>query len=689
MGRIEKQFRKQMSKPGAFKFMSLRRHTLGLILVASLFGSSAQASNLSCAVLPQLFSLYFRFHYVHRTMTDEIKTHTVDQFIKTIDPSKTLLLQGQVEQVKKDLVGTFKTMDEGNCKAIDDAQALLVKGAEDNEKFAKEFLGEKYTLDESAELVTDPDKRKFSKDLDEKKNLLKKMIHFQITNEMLAKTKLPEAKKNVIHRYELDTKRIREKKSSDRQVDFAEGFALALDPHSSYLSSDSLEEFRIQMQLSLEGIGASLSSQNGFTLVEEVIPGGAADRLKILQPKDKIIAVAQDGQKAESVVDMDLSDVVKRIRGKKGTKVTLTIIRMGEKSSTFDVSIVRDKIDIKESAAKLTYETKKVGSKEFKIGVIDLPSFYGGGREGRSSSDDMRKLVIEAKKNKVDGLVIDLSRNGGGLLDDAVKIAGLFIKKGPVVATKGSDQRVDVLSDTNDEVNFNGPLMVLTSRLSASASEILAGALRDYKRALIVGSDHTYGKGTVQVVSDLPSGLGAMKVSTGMFFVPGGNSTQHQGVESDIELPSVFTTDEIGEKTMDYSLPPQKIPTFVGTDANGEEADKHWKPIDAEIVKKLKKLSQERVSKDPKFAEIIKNVEDAKKNKGVLRLAEMKKKAEEENKKDEKKDKKEKNRKEKLKETQAPLVSEGVSIMSDWLASLSPIGTVGAAHSTTSLGNTN
>ncbi len=653
------------------------RRSILLALLLSTFASTgvAQAGNLSCAVLPQLFNLYFRFHYVHRAMTDEIKTHTVDQFIKAIDPSKTLLLQSQVDTLKKSLVGTFKTMDEGNCKAIDDAQEMLVKGVEDNEKFAKEFLGDKYVLDETAELITDPEKRKFSKDAEEKNVLLKKMIHFQITNEMLSKTKLPEAKKNVIHRYELDTKRTKEKKASDREVDFAESFALALDPHSSYLSADSLEEFRIQMQLSLEGIGASLSTQNGFTLVEEVIPGGAADRLKILQPKDKIIAVAQEGGKAEPVVDMDLQDVVKKIRGKKGTKVTLTILRQGETNKTFDVGITRDKIDIKESAAKLTYETKKIGDKSFKIGVIDLPSFYGGGREGRSSADDMRKLVIEAKKNKVDGMVIDLSRNGGGLLDDAVKIAGLFIKKGPVVATKGSDQRVDVLSDRDEDVIFSGPLMLLTSRLSASASEILAGALHDYHRALIVGSDHTYGKGTVQVVSDLPQGLGAMKVSTGMFFVPGGASTQHQGVESDIELPSVFTTDDIGEKTMDYSLPPQKIPTFAGSDANDEDAVKHWKPIDADIVKKLKKLSQERVAKDPKFAEIIKNVEDAKKNKGIIRLAEMKKKAEEENKKD---DKKEKSRKAKLKETQAPLVSEGIRIMEDWLANNAAAPTISA-----------
>ncbi|MBS1963516.1 MAG: carboxy terminal-processing peptidase [Bdellovibrionales bacterium] len=653
------------------------RRSISLFIVLGTFlsGGVAHASNLSCAVLPQLFNLYFRFHYVHRNMTDEIKAHTVDQYIKTIDPSKTLLLQGQVDTLKKNLLATFKTMDEGDCKAIEESQDALVKGAEENEKFAKEFLGDKYALDESAELVTDPDKRKFSKDLDEKKALLKKMIHFQITNEMLSKTKLPEAKKNVIHRYELDTKRTKEKKLSDREVDFAESFALALDPHSSYMSADSLEEFRIQMQLSLEGIGASLSSQNGFTLVEEVIPGGAADRAKVLQPKDKIIAVAQAGQKAEPVVDMDLQDVVKRIRGKKGTKVTLTILRQGDTNKTFDVTIVRDKIDIKESAAKITYETKKVGDKSFKIGVIDLPSFYGGGREGRSSADDMRKLVLEAKKNKVDGLVIDLSRNGGGLLDDAVKIAGLFMKKAAVVATKGSDQRVDVLADRDDETAFSGPLMVLTSRLSASASEILAGALKDYHRALIVGGDHTYGKGTVQVVSDLPQGLGAMKVSTGMFFIPAGASTQHQGVESDIELPSVFSTDDIGEKTMDYSLPPQKIPSFVSSEANDDDAAHHWKPIDGDLVKKLKKLSQERVSKDSKFAEIVKSIEDAKKNKGVIRLAEMKKKAEEENKKD---DKKEKNRKAKLKETQAPLVSEGINIMTDWLASGAAAPTISA-----------
>lgn len=643
----------------------------GATLLASLAiapnAHSASQTQLSCAVMPQLFGLYLRFHYVHRQMSDELKAHAVDQFIKALDPSKAILYQADVDKLKADLPSIFKTMDSGDCKKIDDVNQLLLARSEENLSFAKEFLGDKYKLDESVELVTDPEKRKYAKDLAEKKALLSKLMHFQVSNYLMTKTKLPEARKNVVHSYELVVKRMKEKTNTDRYVDFAESFSLALDPHSSYMSADTLEEFRIQMQLSLEGIGASLSSQDGFTVIEEVIPGGAADRMKTLRTKDKIIAVAQEGAKPQPVIDMDLNDVVKQIRGKKGTKVTLTILRQSDKTETFQTTIVRDKIDIKESAAKLTYEKKKVGDKEYKIGVIDLPSFYGGGREGRSSFTDMKNLVVEAKKNKVDGIVLDLSRNGGGLLDDAVKIAGLFMKKGPVVATKGSDQKVDVLSDRDDETYWSGPLLVLTSRLSASASEILAGALRDFHRALIVGSDHTFGKGTVQVVTDLPQGLGAIKVSTGMFFVPGGMSTQHQGVPSDIELPSVFTTDDIGEKTMDYSLPPQKIATFLGGDYNSEDPAKHWKAVDETLVEKLKKLSTERVAKNPKFDDIRKSIEETKKNKGIIKLAEIRKKAAEEEKKNGD-SKVEKKGKAKIKETQAPLVDEGVNIMIDWVA---------------------
>ena len=649
---------------------------------------SSQASNLSCAVLPQLFGLFLRFHYVHKGMTDELRNHTVDQFIKALDPSKTLLLEADVEGMRKNLATTFKTADAGDCSKIEEVSKIITTRAQENLAYAREYLGDKYVLNENAELITDPEKRKYPKDLAEKKKTLANMMDFQISNYLLSKTKLPEARKNVVHSYELVEKRVKEKPSSDRYVDFAEAFALALDPHSSYMSSDTLEEFRIQMQLSLEGIGASLSSQDGFTVIEEIIPGGAADRMKQLLTKDKITAVTQEGKTPVSVIDMDLQDVVRQIRGKKGTKVTLTILRQGESNKSFEVTIVRDKIDIKESAAKITYENKKVGDKTYKVGVIDLPSFYGGGgRDGRSSYNDMRQVLLEAKKNKVDGVVIDLSRNGGGLLDDAVRIAGLFLKRAPVVATKGYDQKVEILSDRDEEIVYNGPVMLLTSRLSASASEILAGALKDYHRALIVGGDHTFGKGTVQVVSDLPSGLGAMKVSTGMFFVPGGESTQHKGVDSDVELPSIFTNDDIGEKTMDYSLPPQKIANFLGDDANVTDESKSWKPITPALVGELKKKSAERIAKDPKFAEILKSIEETKKNKGMIKLAELRKKAAEEDaKSDKEKKKEEKTRKAKIKESAGPLVGEGVNIMVDWLQGLkAPPAAAAAATVTTTM----
>ncbi len=637
---------------------------LTLISVSPAFAANPQG--LQCVHLPTLFETYFQSHYSIHEMTDEIRDRTIDQYIKLTDGSKTLFLESDVAQVKKTLQGIFKTMQNGNCSQLNDVLQSAIKRSEEDEAFAKTVLNAKdYKVDESVELLMDPDKRGFPKTVAEKNVLLTKMIHFQISNYLLADTKLPEAKKQLIHRYELMTKRMKEKGQSEAIGLFAQAFASALDPHSSYLSPDNLEDFQISMRLSLEGIGASLSSQDGFTVIEDLIPGGGAEKLKTLKPKDKIVAVAQDGKKPVTVIDMDLKDVVKMIRGKKGTKVTLTILRQGEKTDTFDVSIVRDKIDVKDSAAKITYQTRKVGDRSVKIGVLELPSFYGDSRDGgRSSFDDMKKLLKEAKKEKAEGIVLNLSRNGGGLLEDAVRISGLFMQKGGVVATKDAQKHVQILADEDPDVTFNGPVVVLITHLSASASEILAGALKDYKRALIVGSDHTFGKGTVQVLSGLgpQQSLGAMKVTTGMFFLPGGESTQHKGVASDVLVPSIYSAEDVGEQSLDYSLAPQSTQAFLSKEANSTDPTRRWNEITPALVKKLSEKSQVRVSKDPKFAEIKKDLEDAAKNKGVIRLAEMKKKA------DKKKPAKGKaEREQKQKDIEAPFVDEGVNIMSDLL----------------------
>lgn len=464
---------------------------------------------------------------------------------------------------------------------------------------------------------------------------------------------------------------------------FAEAFATSLDPHSDYLSPETFEDFQIQMRLSLEGIGASLTNDDGFTVIEDLIPGGSASRLGVLRPKDKIIAVAQDGKKAVNVIDMDLKDVVRQIRGKKGTKVTLTILRQGERTETFDVVIVRDKVDIQDQATKIRYEERRFEGKVFQVGVLDLPSFYGD-RGTRTSYSDVRKLLEEARERNVDGLVLNLSRNGGGLLEDAVRISGLFIRKGAIVATQNFEKRRDVLSDEDDGIIFNGPLVVLTSHLSASASEILAGALKDYGRAVVVGGEHTFGKGTVQTLSHLPAGLGAIKVTNGMFFLPGGESTQHAGVIPHIQVPSIYNNTEVGEKTMDYSLPPQSTDAFLSKEANAVEKDRRWSSVTPSVIKKLASLSAQRVAADQKFVDIRKELEEAGKNRGIVKLADLRKKSVEEKAKDKEKEKTKAKtgkagesdevrgdrakREEKLKDLEAPFMMEGVNIVVDLIA---------------------
>jgi carboxyl-terminal processing protease len=642
-----------------------------IAIAAALFSLPVQAESLKCDNLPHLFDAYFANHYFYKGMSAEIRNRVVAQFIKRVDPSKSLLLESDVAKLSADVANVFSTQETGNCAILGEASQLAIQRAKEDETYARAVLGPEYKLEESTEIILDPDKRSYPRSIEEKRVFLKKMIHFQISSYLLIGIKLPEAKKQLIHRYELVVRRLSERQMQQMIEAYAEAFASSLDPHSSFLSKENLEDFQIQMQLSLEGIGASLTSQDGFTVLEELMPGGGAEKSKMLQPKDKIIAVAQGDGKPTSVIDMDLRDVVKLIRGKKGTKVRLTILRdAAGGTQTLDVSIIRDKIDIKEQAAKIFYETRKAGSRTFKLGVIHLPSFYGSEGGARSSYQDIKNLLKEANAEKVDGVLLDLSKNGGGLLQDVVKISGLFIKRGPIVATKDSRNRLEVLSDSDDDVQYTGPLVVVTSRLSASASEILAGALKDYKRAVVAGGDHTFGKGSVQILTGLPFDLGAIKVTTGMFFLPGGESTQHKGVSSDILMPSIFNTKEIGEMALEYSLPSQAIQSFISKEANSAEPKKHWESLDTGVIQKLVNKSRERVAKSQQFAEIRKEIEDIERNKGLIKLAEVKKRSEAEKKKEQKNKAKAGDRK--RKEIDNPLVQEGINVLADLVALRTP-----------------
>jgi carboxyl-terminal processing protease len=673
------------SSKGGFYF----RRFLLILLLIPLLAVSCAAENLTCNRLPRLMEGLLANHYATKNMTGEINTHAVDQMIKRLDPSKTLLYESDLGWLKPALHGAFASMQAGNCAVLQQVYDVLVARARENEDIVKKILGTDYRLDETVELNVNWDKRPYVKTAAEKHELLRKVVQFQIENDLLAGIDLTEAKKQQIHHYELQTMRVVERNPEKLITSAAKAFALALDPHTNYLSPENLKDFEIQMQHSLEGIGASLSSDNGFTVIEELIPGGGAERSGRLKLKDKIIAVAQEGEKPVSVIDMDLPDIVKMIRGKKGTKVTLTILRQTEHTNRFDVTIIRDRIDIKEQAAKIGYETRTVGGRQYRFGVIDLPSFYGDEKENTSCYEDVKNLLAAAKRQHVDGILLDLSRNGGGLLEEAVRLAGLFLDKGGIVATKDSSEKVTILANgaaapgtkgdkrkviifpaEDPRAVYTGPLVVLTSRLSASASEIVAGALKDYHRAVIVGSDHTFGKGSVQALMPLPLDLGGITVTTALYFLPGGKSTQKIGVEADVRLPIRFIHEDIGETALDYPLPAQTIMPFLGIPGNAAPL---WKAVEQPLLAKLAARSKARVAKDAKFAEIIKNNKEAAGKKGVIRLSDLRKEMEKEN--GGKKKETLAELKQKARDQYAPFVNESVNVLFDMvtLSSAKPV----------------
>jgi carboxyl-terminal processing protease len=371
------------------------------------------------------------------------------------------------------------------------------------------------------------------------------------------------------------------------------------------------------MRLSLEGIGASLTSKDGFTIIEQLRPGGAAEACGRLKPKDKIVAVAQGDGEPLNVIDMDLSDVVRKIRGPAGSEVRLTILRQeAGRTERFVLPLIRRKINLEDRAANISYYDRFVGGKTVPVALLNLPSFYGEVAEGdRYCSRDMKRLIEEAKRTGAVALVLDLSMNGGGSLSEAVKAAGLFFAQGAVVKQSSRQflRSEILLRDTDPAVDWPGPLVVLTSRVAASASEILAGTLQDYKRAVIAGGDHTFGKGSVQTVLPLDDKMGALKVTIGMYYIPGGHSTQQQGVASDIPMPSAFSTDEIGEKNLDYCLPPTKVDPFLSPEANVDAGDGKWNPVTPDRIKALAGRSAARVASDPDFKKISEDLEKARK----------------------------------------------------------------------------
>lgn len=606
-----------------------------LIVFAALltFGNFSLGGELRCAHIPLIASTMMKQHYLYSSskMNANLENKAIDQQVKIIDSAKLYLYESDVAEIKKLLTGFYDKLAKGNCKPLEDMHKIFIKRADERTAFAAKYLGKDFKFDEKIQINLDSEKREYPKNEAQANAFHEKYIQWQVANFLASDMKLEEAKGQIVRRYERAAKVLKDQKLEETYSNYLDAFARALDPHSNFLSRESLEDFEINMRLSLEGIGATLSAQDGYTVVEQLVPGGAAALSGLVQNQDKIISVGQGEEgELEPIIDMPLRDVVRKIRGPKGTKVKLVILRkQGENSERLSVVITRAKINLEQEAANINYIEKEVGGNKKTFAVINLPSFYSDSkRGGRSAYEDVKKLLAEAATKKVQGIVLDLASNGGGALDDAVKLAGLFFRKGNVVKTQGSQGSPEILADEDPTVNYAGPLVVLTNRLSASASEIVAGALQDYKRAVIVGGDHTFGKGSVQSVQNLPEGMGAFKVTMGMFFVPGGNSTQHRGVSADIVLPGIFSTDELGEKILDYSLPPKTIKPFLSAEAN-TAPEASWLPVDKNTIKSLEKNSKARVAQSADFQKVLKELKEAKTHQKIVKLSDVVKKKDE------------------------------------------------------------
>ena len=600
------------------------------------------------------------------------------QFIKTLDSEKLYFLQSDINQIKRKNKKLFSNLKKQNCSGLYFVYDIYKKRVLERVSFALNYLKSNFRLNKSLTYVVDSKHRKRSLTTQQANNFMKSHVQYQVSNVFLVEEDLKKAVehvKQILKTFQdriiswkphLNKREMRLCQTSKKEKEFKtckptkwlarylDSYAQSLDSHSSYLDNDDMEEFKISMELKLEGIGATLTSRFGYTVVEDLIEGGAAFRSGKVKVKDKILAVGQKKKKMVNIFGVNLQDVVSLIRGKKGTSVYLKLLREikgknktnGEsniiRKEIFTVKIIRDTVNLKEKLASLTYINKKVNGSTRKIALIHVPSFYGsGGMRDQSVSRDVKKLLKKAEKEKVAAIVLDLSNNRGGPLDEAVELAGFFFARGHVV--KQSERYISnyrILSDRDRDIVYKGPLVILVNRLSASASEIVSGTLKDYNRAVIVGGEHTFGKGSVQSVEVLPFNLGAIKTTIGLYFIPSGYSTQKNGVYSHISFPSVLNIEELGEQNLDHSLPKQKIKPFKSSEKEifSSKAEKNWQPLNKETIEKLKELSQKRIEKSEKFKDIKKKLakfKETEQKKKAITIGEILKKETKEDEKEE------------------------------------------------------
>lgn len=540
-----------------------------------------------------------RNHYINKTVNDELSEHIFDKYLTVLDPGHYYFIANDITEFEKyrfrlddalkkgDLDPAFVIFNRYQMRIVDRLNYLIgmIDSGIENLDFSRE-----------ESILVSREDAQWSEDEAAHDDLWRRRLKAQVLAMKLSDKTMEEISEQLRKRYRNQLKIAVRNKSEDAFQAYINAFAHTYDPHTEYFSPRTSENFNINMSLSLEGIGAVLKSEDDNVEVVRLVPAGPAAKGGELKPADKITAVGQGTQgPLIDVVGWRLDDVVELIRGPKDSIVRLSITPADSKEGeSRNITIVRNKIKLEEQAAKA--KTITLGEDDPRlIGVIEIPTFYAdfaaqqkGDPNYRSTTRDVRRLVAALKEEGVEGLIIDLRSNGGGSLQEADTMTGLFIRSGPTVQVKSARRRANVLSDNNLELAWDGPMAVMVNRLSASASEIFAGAMQDYGRALVVGNQ-TFGKGTVQTL--IPLNRGQLKLTAAKFYRISGDSTQHQGVIPDIKFPALVDNDVIGESTLDDAMPWDKIKPA------------NYRPIGSlgNVVPKLQQQHNSRAVDNPHF----------------------------------------------------------------------------------------
>jgi carboxyl-terminal processing protease len=544
-----------------------------------------------------------RRHLASDALFAERKPMVGQLILKAIDPSRSLLTQDDIRQADIDRLPD--QIERGRLNTVYQLYGLSLTRSEERLDYWLDILNQgvgSIDLSDQEELRIRDEETPWVSDLTSLKDLWRKQLENQAIGLLLADRTEDETYKALIRRYNSQKNRIEQTRPDDIFAGVINAYASAYDPHTSYLPPADSETFNINMSLSLQGIGAVLQSEDEFTKVVSLIPGGPAEMDGRLKPADRILSIAQGSQPFEDVVGWRLDEVVQKIRGPKGSQVRLEV-QAGDDVPHREIVLIRDRVQLEEQSAKS--QIIEAGKNGEKIGIITIPTFYSdftakqaGDPNYRSTTRDVKKLLEELRNQDVQGVIVDLRNNGGGSLQEAYELFGLFIPRGPVVQIRSAGGRTDVRGDRDPEVSWEGPMAVLVNRLSASASEIFAGAVQDYGRGLVIGSQ-TFGKGTVQAL--LPVNEGQLKLTIAKFYRISGQSTQHQGVIPDIQFPSAFDPKEIGESALDTALPWDQIRSL------------RYRPLDTPQarVAQLIDRHQARIATDPNFKALLKRTERA------------------------------------------------------------------------------